>query len=267
MADKQIFLSHIHEEQKLADVIKEAIEVEFSGFVEIFVSSGETSIPVGTNFLKKIEESLVNCIGALYLISPMSVKRNWINFELGAVWIRNAISLRQEGPDIPALPICHSGMTPGDLLQPIGNLNAIVANKASQLELAFKSLQSAVGGKGKLKTDFDSLVQKVISFEREYTLGDNVKKFVSLFNANTSPLIQHCENLPSDTTRTTLNFGFIPTAMIQKIRAFEENELNGRICLTTTNPGVSFGNQGAINGAEVSVTIDVDLITEFKDIL
>lgn len=97
MSGKQIFLSHIHEESELALIIKEAIEAEFGGFVEVFVSSNGRSIPAGSNFLKRIEDSLINCIGAIYLISPKSVKRNWINFELGAVWIRNAMSIRNEG--------------------------------------------------------------------------------------------------------------------------------------------------------------------------
>ena len=85
MADKLIFLSHIHEESSLALLVKQALENEFSGFVDVFVSSDGTSIPAGANFLKRIEDGLVSCIGAIYLISPNSVKRNWINFELGAV--------------------------------------------------------------------------------------------------------------------------------------------------------------------------------------
>lgn len=105
LANYQIFLSHIHEERELALLIKQAIEYEFSGFVEVFVSSDGTSIPRGSNFLNRIENGLINCIGAVYLVSLVSVKRSWISFELGAVWIRNTLSLRNEGPEIPALPI------------------------------------------------------------------------------------------------------------------------------------------------------------------
>ncbi|EKA7356847.1 toll/interleukin-1 receptor domain-containing protein, partial [Vibrio vulnificus] len=147
---KQLFLSHIHEEKELAILIKEAIENEFSGFVDVFVSSDGISIPAGANFLKRIEDGLVGSIGAMYLISPKSVNRNWINFELGAMWIRNAMSIRGEGREIPTLPLCHSGMQLQNLPKPIDNLNAIVANQASQLEFAFRSIQAAVGGKGSL---------------------------------------------------------------------------------------------------------------------
>jgi len=267
MSNHQLFLSHIHEEKELAVLIKNAIEEEFSGFVDVFVSSDGSSIPAGSNFLKRIEDGLVNCIGALYLISPISVKRNWINFELGAVWIRNAISIRSGDKEIPAIPLCHSDMSPSSLPQPIGNLNAITANQASQLEFAFRSIQTAVGGKGTLRTDFDFLAQKVSTFEREYTLGATVSKFLKSLGGDMTTLIQHCEALPPGTSRTTLELGFIPTELVQKIQNYQNNQLSGRINLTTKNPGMSFGQQGAVNGAEASVLIDVSLVLEFKDLL
>lgn len=35
----KFFLSHIHEEKEMALLMKSAVESEFSGFVEVFVSS------------------------------------------------------------------------------------------------------------------------------------------------------------------------------------------------------------------------------------
>lgn len=264
-----IFLSHIHEEKDLAILLKTAMEEEFSGFVDVFVSSDGISIPAGSNFLKRIENGLVSCMGALYLISPKSVKRNWINFELGAVWIRNTISVQTEGPEIPVLPICHSGMTTGALPQPICNLNAIQANQSSQLEFAFRSIQNAVGGKGVFRTDFDALTQQVISFERDYTLGSNIKSFLEMLGGeeDMQQLIQHCESLPQGTSQTTLDLGFIPTDKIQKIAEYEQDQLQGKIKLSTQKPGMSFRKHGAVNGAEASVLIDVNLIVEFKEML
>ncbi len=71
MSPKVIFLSHIHEEMELAILIEEALKAEFSGFVDVFVSSDGVSIPAGANFLRRIENGLINCIGAVYLISPI----------------------------------------------------------------------------------------------------------------------------------------------------------------------------------------------------
>ena len=266
MNNHQLFLSHIHEEKELAVLIKNAIEDEFSGFVDVFVSSDGTSIPAGSNFLKRIEDGLVNCIGALYLISPISVKRNWINFELGAIWIRNAMNIRTGQKEIPNLPLCHSDMIPSSLPQPIGNLNAIVANQASQLEFAFRSIQTAVGGRGVLKTNFDTLAQNILDFEREYTLGSAVVTFLKSLGCNMKTLIQHCEALPPGVL-TTLELGFIPTELIQKIQDYQNNQLSGVINLTTKNPGTSFYEYGAVNGAEASVVIDVSLVLAFKNLL
>lgn len=176
MAEKMIFLSHIHEEKELAILLQEAIENEFSGFVTVFVSSDGSSIPIGSNFLNAIRKGLTKSIAAIYLISPKSVKRPWINFELGAVWSRSAISEDSGNEEIPAMPFCHSGISPSGLPQPMCNLNAIEANKSNQLEIAFKSIQRAVGGRGLLRTNFDDLVRKISNFERQYTLIDNMKR-------------------------------------------------------------------------------------------
>ena len=63
-----IFLSHIHEEKDLAFLIKETIEDEFSGFVDVFVSSDGESILAGTNFLKQIESVLKSSSAGIFLI-------------------------------------------------------------------------------------------------------------------------------------------------------------------------------------------------------
>lgn len=186
-----IFLSHIHEEKELAQIIQTAIEEEFAGFVEVFVSSDGKSIPAGANLLNVIEEGLVNCVAAIYLISPYSLKRNWINFELGAVWIRNVTSLSKKKAAIPTIPICHSGAKVSALPAPLSHLNAIQGNLSASLEFAFTSIQTAVGGRGRLKCDFVQLASQVKKFEDQYTIGDNLIKFFKICrNAITPTILQ-----------------------------------------------------------------------------
>ena len=263
MTDKLIFLSHIHEEKALAILVKQALEDEFSGFVDVFVSSDGSSIPAGSNFLKRIEDGLVNCIAAIYLISPTSVKRNWINFELGAVWIRNINSLRTGAHEIPTLPVCHSGMTPNELPAPLNNLNGISANQASQLEFGFRSIQAAVGGKGNLKTDFDLLVTKIIAFEQDYTLGANIAKILSLLSGDKRMIVKHCEEQTPGVT-TTVDCGFVETNVVQALKAFEANELKGYIQVSVDMPGMAIGDHGAVNGAQVKIQLPVSLVVRFK---
>lgn len=47
--------------------------------------SDGVSIAAGANFIEQIDGALIDCVGALYLVSPLSIKRPWISFELGAV--------------------------------------------------------------------------------------------------------------------------------------------------------------------------------------
>lgn len=172
---KLVFLSHIHQEKEMAIAIQSAIEEEFSGFVKVFVSSDSETILPGANFLKKIESGLSSCIAAIYLISPTSVMRPWINFELGAVWVRSIISQEAGGPEIPALPFCHSGMDYSRLPQPVCNLNAIMATDASSLEMAFKSIQRTLGVNGRFRTDFDKLASDLLELETKYTTHEKIK--------------------------------------------------------------------------------------------
>ena len=263
MADKLIFVSHIHEEKKLASLVKDKLESEFSGFVEVFVSSDGKSIPAGANFLKRIEDGLVDCVAAIYFISPWSVRRNWINCELGAVWIRNIMSLRADGPEIPTVPFCHSGTKPSGLPAPLNNLNGISCNEASQLEYAFRSIQSAVGGSGNLKTDFDLLASKIRNFEQGYTIGESVAKLVRLLGGDAQKLVTHCESAPKG-SQTTVKCGFLDTGVIRALNELRDGALSGRIQVQVENAGISFGTMGATNGADVSIQLPVDLVTEFK---
>lgn len=264
-----IFLSHIHEETILAQTIQKAIEEEFSGFVEVFVSSDGKTIPAGANFLKRIEDGLINCVGAIYLISPISVKRNWINFELGAVWIRNSISVKSGEPEIPTIPVCHSGITPETLPMPLINLSAIHADSSSQLELVFKSIQTAVGGKGALKTNFDTLAQNIIAFEKQYTLGDNlVKLFTSINenNAKVNQLIAQCKTLAKGTI-LKIPLGMRDNSLIKDLKSLEKNELNGCLIVNQTNSGMGFGTGGAVTGGDIEILISRDLIVDFEQLL
>jgi|GEM_PF-1525623 len=173
---KKIFLSHIHEEKNLALLIQSAIEKEFSGFVEVFVSSDDKSILAGTNFLKRIEDMLKNTSGGIFLISHRSVKRNWINFELGAIWISGIKDVL-----IPAIPFCHSGLAPKDLPSPLNSLKAIKANDEVELEQAFCTLQQVFGVKGKLKTDFTILSDQIKNIERKNILCSRLARIISVF--------------------------------------------------------------------------------------
>ncbi len=252
MAKKIIFLSHIHEEKELALIIKSAIESEFSGFVEVFVSSDGTSIPAGSNFLKRIEDGLVECVGALCLISPISINRNWINFELGAVWIRSTMSMRQGGPEIPVLPICHSGQALATLPKPIDNLNSVLSNQSTGLEFAFRAIQNAVGGEGEFRTNFNTLAQEVVEFEKDYTLYTKIKRVLNLMDIDKNDFHDHCKKA-QDTNITIKSGEYYSLDTIKELRELA-HELEGNISLQVGS--LSVNQQTNEHGQQVTLTLE-----------
>ena len=155
-----VFISHITEEKEMAVALKELIGESFLGMMEIFVSSDEESLPMGSRWLDNVTEALKTCSIELILCSPQSVKRPWINFEAGAGWIR----------DIPVIPLCHSGMEPGKLPVPLNLLQSAKIDDISSLKLIFHVLASAIGANIP-KTVFDDFVVKMKELEKKYTFG------------------------------------------------------------------------------------------------
>ncbi|WP_239613900.1 toll/interleukin-1 receptor domain-containing protein [Cohnella mopanensis] len=258
---KIIFLSHIHEERDLALLIKSTIEEEFSGFVDVFVSSDGISIPAGSNFLNKIEDGLMNCNAAIVLLSPHSVSRSWINFELGSVWIRNKLS----SETIPVIPFCHSGMTLNAMPQPINQLNAIQGNIASQLEFAFNSIQKAVGGKGSLKTNFTDLASKVQAFEDNYTVGDKLSNFFRMFAKSTNQVYQLIDDNPH-TPKVILGLGTVELDNAKKL--IEGAKLIPDYISVNASPSrLQVDSFGTRNLCEVELLIDTDIMKKFRKLL
>ncbi|MDE4910366.1 toll/interleukin-1 receptor domain-containing protein [Methylobacterium sp. 092160098-2] len=263
MAEKTIFLSHITEEKELATLFQEAIENEFSGFVKVFVSSDGLSIPAGTNFLQKIEEGLIDCIGAAYLISPISVKRPWINFELGAVWIRNAIAQRSGAAEIPVLPICHSNMGFRNLPQPIGNLNAIIASQPSQLRFAFTSLQRAVGGRGSLRTNFDQLALDISRFELKYTVSDKLRKLIQMIGLNEKKLIDLCRE---NSHHSIISIGSITIEDIHEVefRKLAEELTQSVVRISLGGTISRFSDFGGFKGSNYNIVISTKNLLDLE---
>jgi hypothetical protein len=113
---KQVFISHIHEEAALGNVVKAIIEDAFSrDGVRAFLSSDMRDIPAGRRWLTEITEQLDQARVIVSLISPTSLGRPWVNIELGAGWIKG----------LRVIPLCHSGLIVNTLPRPFGDFNGV----------------------------------------------------------------------------------------------------------------------------------------------
>ena len=83
----RIFISHIHEDKKLAVSIKEILEEAFIN-VEVFVSSDDEDMTERQKWFDSVEKALEEAEVMIVMCSENSVTRSWINFEAGAGWIK-----------------------------------------------------------------------------------------------------------------------------------------------------------------------------------
>ncbi|MDA8133199.1 MAG: toll/interleukin-1 receptor domain-containing protein [Desulfobacteraceae bacterium] len=138
-----IFVSHINEEADVAKWLSDSISQLLLGGVQFFVSSDGTAIVGGDPWLSKIEQGLRDASIVLVLCSSCSVQRPWVNFEAGGAWIAGK----------RVVPICHAGMHPAGLPEPLRTLQAYDLLKRKDIEALVGLLASEAG----LKTPkFDS---------------------------------------------------------------------------------------------------------------
>ena len=129
-----IFISHAHEEAVVAELLQGEIQRVFLGGVEFFVSSDRRILRGGDEWLRSIKEALQNAPVILALISPRSLDRTWINFESGAGWIRARV-----------VPLCHSGLRPSQLPQPLQSLIGFDLHEPLDLRDLFQLIGEVAG--------------------------------------------------------------------------------------------------------------------------
>jgi hypothetical protein len=118
-----VFVSHTHEDDRLATALKDSISELLLDGVEFFVSSDRMSIIGGDRWLEKIESGLLRSSIVVVLCTPESVKRPWVNFEAGGAW-----STKKR-----VIPLCCREMTPAQLPAPLSSLQAYTVARAEDI--------------------------------------------------------------------------------------------------------------------------------------
>lgn len=157
-----VFISHISEEQEIAQALKKLVEKSFLGLVEVFVSSDANSIRLGDKWLDTITRALKSCKIEIIIASPESVKRPWVNFEAGVGWIR----------EIPVIPLCHSGMSPSTLPTPLKELQSAFATEKVALRNLTPVLAKAINSKEPI-IDWSEFIKVVEIHECFYAMDSD----------------------------------------------------------------------------------------------
>ncbi len=239
MKKPKVFISHISEEGRIAQLIKAKVSSDFLGMIDVFVSSDQVSISVGSKWLDEVDEALKVAQIELVLCSKHSVSRPWINFEAGAGWVKG----------IPIVPICHTGMRPVDLPIPLNMLQGIEASDPAGWQRIYNLLASKLGS-AVPNDNFSGLVADVRSFEQEYGLLREVSGAVRALIELLPPLSAMFQPNP---THRGAN-GDVGDLVLDKMRPhLDLLKSKGMLVYATGSNKMVFGASGGGNVIELNI--------------
>jgi hypothetical protein len=134
-----IFISHATTDRPIAEILKLEIERVFANGVQVFASSVPGVMKPGVDWLDEIRENLEKATAVIVLITPVSINRPWIWFEVGAYWSR-----LQKGAG-RIYPLCAPEIDLSDLPEPLNRLQALSLGKADHVKLFFQELCEKFG--------------------------------------------------------------------------------------------------------------------------
>jgi TIR domain len=160
MANKQVFISHISAETEIAKRLKQRLDNDFLGMLEIFVSSDRETIRAGEKWLDQVNRALKAADAEVVLCSKESVGRPWVNFEAGAAWLRG----------IPVIPVCHSGLSLVDLPVPLNMLQGIECSSPDGLHKLYDAMAAVLGVKTPA-VDFQAMAADMRQLEETHRMA------------------------------------------------------------------------------------------------
>jgi len=105
----KLFISHASSDGEFANVVKQEIEKVFAKGVDVFCTSSPGTIQVGADWLQHVEKKLAATQAVIMIVTPVSIERPWLWFELGATWSKG-----RAGTCV-IYPLCAPEVSVGDL--------------------------------------------------------------------------------------------------------------------------------------------------------
>ena len=124
----RIFVSFVHEDEKLASAVQDLLQTELDLSEEVFLSSDKSQVYAGDLWLQKIKEALSSAEIVILMLSKRSVARPWVNFEAGAAWLA----------DKTLIPVCYGNLSKSVLPHPYSGIQAL--NLLSEAYYLLKSV-------------------------------------------------------------------------------------------------------------------------------
>ena len=135
MAGMKIIICHTHGDTSIAQILQDWIESTFVGQSDVFIHSDDEIILSDAAWLEKVDDALEGANALILVISPTSIQKPWLNFELGCAWMKG----------IFILSVCHSGITTANLPQPLSMFQGLDLNQENFPEMLFTLLGKQLG--------------------------------------------------------------------------------------------------------------------------
>lgn len=132
----KLFFSHARSDRIIAEYIRSEIIARREVETDVFLASRPGDIPSGAQWWKVIQERLRASDRYLFLLTPQSVSRPWIAFELGAAWMSER----------PLLVVSSGSLALGDIPMPLSAFQVYSLEDPQEAEVALKQLNAAAMG-------------------------------------------------------------------------------------------------------------------------
>lgn len=130
----RLFISHASQDGELADALKKEIEKVFAKGVDVFCTSSPGSVQASDDWLQQIEHNLSTTQAVIVIVTPVSINRPWLWFEIGATWLKGRTG------DCKIYPVCAPEIPLDELPTPLDRLQAMSMGNPSHLKQLFQAL-------------------------------------------------------------------------------------------------------------------------------
>ena len=134
-----LFISHATSDGEFAEAVKQEIDKVFANGINVFSTSSPGAISAGNDWLREIEDRLNTSQAIIAIVTPVSIERPWLWFEIGATWLNG-----RKG-DCKIYPLCAQEINLSELPEPLSRLQALSLGRATDLKLLFEYLIKQFG--------------------------------------------------------------------------------------------------------------------------
>lgn len=160
-----IFISHSSDDEELALLLKQQIELCFDNGVKPFVA--KYSIPAGEEWRNDLTQNLNAAQSLIVLVSPSSSKSRWVGFEIGYLWTK--ITRKGKGK-LPVYPLCLPG---NSVFSPLDGIQGKFLDQPEEIKDFFHRLCQQFENGDVKKVDIEAITENVNrSIESLHSEGD-----------------------------------------------------------------------------------------------